>query len=150
VQETRLRRTETRSQEGYQEFRDVLRACQPWMDSLNASKIVPESLCRWKRCFFLGLSFLGDQNLQGRQTIFAMKCLGTALSCATVVRHFIWCHTLHSYKHYVTIFAIMRNENGIGHSPDQFFPCGENGLGTKLLKVGTGILWFLAKSKCEQ
>ena len=53
---------------------DVLRACQPWMDSLNASKIAPESLCRWKRCFFLESSFLGDRNLQGRQ-IFATKCL---------------------------------------------------------------------------
>ena len=24
------------------------------------------------------------------------------------------------------------NKNGIGRSPDQFFPCGENGLGTRL------------------
>ena len=51
--------------------RDVLRACQLWMDSLNASKIAPESLCRWKRCFFPGSSFLGldDRNLQGRQSL---------------------------------------------------------------------------------
>jgi len=47
--------------------RDVLRACQPWMDSLNASKIPPESLCRWKRCFFPGSSFLGDRNLGSLQ-----------------------------------------------------------------------------------
>ena len=93
--------------------RDVLRACQPWTDSLNASKIAPESLCRWKRCFFLGSSFLGDWNLQGRR-------LRTALSCATVVSHFIWCHILLSYKRYITIFAIVGNENGMGRSPDQF------------------------------
>jgi len=29
---------------------------------------------------------------------------------------------LHSYKHYVTIFAITGNENRMGCSPDQFFP----------------------------
>ena len=34
-------------------------------------------------------------------------------------------HILHSYKRYVTIFATAGNENGIGRSPDQFFPCGE-------------------------
>ena len=49
--------------------RDVLRACQPWMDRLNASKIGPESLCRWKRCFFPESLFLGDQNLQGRPSL---------------------------------------------------------------------------------
>ena len=100
---------------------DVLRTCQPWMDCWNASKITPGPLCCWKRCFFLGSSFLGDWNLQGRQ-IFVTKCLRTALSCATVVPHFIWWHILHSYKHYVTIFAIVGNENGVGRSPDQFFP----------------------------
>jgi len=58
----------------------------------------------------------------GRQ-IFATKCLRTALLCVTVVPHFIWCHILHSCKCYVKIFAIVRNENGIGRSPDQlFFP----------------------------
>jgi len=36
---------------------------------LNASKIAPESLCRWKRCFFPGSSFLGDRNLQGRGSL---------------------------------------------------------------------------------
>ena len=100
--------------------RNVLRACQPWMDSLNASKIAPESLCRWKRFFFLGSSFLGDQNLMRRQ-IFATKCLRTALSCARVVPHFIQSHILHSYKRYVTIFAIMGNESGMSCSPGQFF-----------------------------
>ena len=49
--------------------RDVLRACQSWMDSLNASKIAPESLCQRKRCFFPGSSFLSDQILQGRQSL---------------------------------------------------------------------------------
>ena len=48
-------------------FGFVLRAFQPWMDSLNASKIAPESLCYWKRCFFLRSSFLGDRNLRSLQ-----------------------------------------------------------------------------------
>ena len=47
--------------------RDVLRACQLWMDSLNASKIAPESLCCWKRGFFPGSSLLGDRNLRSLQ-----------------------------------------------------------------------------------
>ena len=65
------------------------------------------------------------------KTIFATMCLRMALSCATVVPHFMWCHILNSYKRYVTIFATAGNENGIGRSPDQFFPCGEKWSGNK-------------------
>ena len=63
-------------------------------------------------------------------------CLRTALSCATVVPHFIWCHILHSYKRYITIFAPAGNENGIGRSPDQFFPCGEKWSGNETTALG--------------
>ena len=42
-----------------------LRAWQPIVESLNASKIAPESLCRCKTLFFPGSSFLGNQNLCG-------------------------------------------------------------------------------------
>ena len=67
-------------------------------------------------------------------------CLRTALSCATVVPHFIWCHILHSYKRYVTIFATAGNENGIGRSPDQFFPCGEKWSGNETRSGHTRLL----------
>ena len=50
---------------------------------------------------------------------------GVIVCYTTVVPHFIWGHILHSYKRYVTIFATAGNENVIGRSPDQFFPCGE-------------------------
>jgi len=40
-------------------------------------------------------------------------------------------HILHSYKLYVTIFATAGNENGVGRSPDQFFPCGEKWSGNE-------------------
>jgi len=42
-----------------------------------------------------------------------------------------------SYKRYITIFATAGNKNGIGRSPDLFFPCvAKNGLGTRL---GAGV-----------
>ena len=74
------------------------------------------------------------------KTRLATKCLRTALSCATVVPHYVWCHNiiLHSYKYYVTISTTAGNENGIGRSPDPFFPVWwKNGLGTRLV---SGIL----------
>jgi len=90
MQETRLCRTETRSWEGCQEFHEgCLRAWQLTVESLNASKIAPESLSLCHGFFFPG-SFLGNRNLRGRQTT---KCLRTASSCATVVPHLMWCHT---------------------------------------------------------
>jgi len=38
---------------------------------------------------------------------------------------------LHSYKCYITIFATAGNENGIGRSPDQFFPVWWKGSGNE-------------------
>ena len=92
---------------------DVLRASQPWMESLNASLSLQE--------VFLSRTVIPCWLEPPGKTIFAMKCLGMMLSCATVVPHFIWCHILHSYKRYVTIFAPAENENRIGRSPDHFF-----------------------------
>ena len=40
---------------------------------------------------------------------------------------------LHSYKRCVTIFATAGNGNGIGRSPDQFFPCGEKWSGNETI-----------------
>ena len=112
--------------------RDVLRACQPWMDSLNASKIAPESLCHWKRCFILGSSFLGDWNLQGRQ-IFATKCLRTLLSCATVAPHFTWCHNYITFLQALRQFLQSRGMKTEWPVHQTNFPCvTKNGLGTRL------------------
>jgi len=38
-----------------------------------------------------------------------------------IVCHTLCDVTLHSYKHYITIFATAGSEYGIGSSPDQFF-----------------------------
>ena len=83
-----------------------------------------------------GVSFqdcrsLAIRNLQGRHT-FATKCLRMALSCATVVPHFIWCVILQSYKRYVTIFAIVGNENGMAIHQTNFSRVVKNGLETRL------------------
>ena len=116
------------------------------MDSLNASKIAPESLCCSKRCFkFPGLLFLGDRNPQEGRQIFATKWLRTTLSCATVVPHFIWCHMLHSYKHYITIFAIAGNKNGMGQK--NFSRCWEKWSGNKTM---FWVPWFVEPSSLSQ
>jgi len=86
------------------------RAWQLTVESLNASKFAPESLCHWEFC----LARRWSEPL--RKTIFAMKCLRMTLSCPTIVPHFIWCHILHSYKHYITIIGNAGNETGIGRS----------------------------------
>jgi len=70
MQETRLCRTETRSREGCQEFLGIVRMCwelvnREWTVWMPARLL--QSLCRWKRCFFLGSLFLGDQNLRSLQ-----------------------------------------------------------------------------------
>ena len=60
--------------------------------------------------------------------IFETKCLRTALSCATVVLVSVP-DILHSCKR---TSRFLQSEYGIDHSADQFFPCGENWLGTRL------------------
>jgi len=57
------------------------------MESLNASKIAPETLSLKE--VFLSRIVVPWQSEPPRKTIFATKCLGTALSCASVVPHFI-------------------------------------------------------------
>jgi len=47
----------------------------------------------------------------------------------------IWCHILHSYKRYITTFETAGNDNGIGRSPDQFFPCGEKWSGNETTRT---------------
>ena len=110
--------------------RDVLRACQMWMDRLNASKIAPESIAEKG---FLSRIVISWRSEPPGKTIFATKCLRMALSCATVVPHFIWCHILHSYKCYVTIFCNCRERKRNRPSTTPIFPCVvKNGLGTRL------------------
>jgi len=106
---------------------DVLRACQPWMDSLNASKIAPKSLCRWKRCFFPGLSFLGNQKPPGKTDLCNEMSQDGVIVCHSS-------STLYMMS-YITIlrhnFCNSGERKWNGHSPDQFFPCGEKWSGNK-------------------
>jgi len=81
-------RTETRSQEGFQEFRERSGCVNgASLDSLNASKIVPVSLSLKEG--FLSRIVISWRLEPPGKTILETKCLRTALSCATVVPHFI-------------------------------------------------------------
>jgi len=97
---------------------------------------------------FPGSSFLGDRNLQGRQSLQRnVLCIRTALSCATVFPHFIWCRIfLQALCHSICNHR-ERKWNSLFTRP--MFPCvAKNGLGTRLggdvgvtLVSLTGIAW---------
>ena len=137
---TRLRRTETKSREGCQEFRERS-GCVESLSTMNGQFECQQDCSRvfllLKEVFLSRIVVPWRLELQ----IFATKCLRTALSYATVVPHFIWCHVLHSYKHYFTIFAIAGNENRMGRSPDQFFPCGKKWSGNETTSAPPGVQW---------
>ena len=93
MQETRL---QTRSREGCQEFKE-------WSGCL--STVNGQFKCQ-QDCSRVSLSlkevFLSRIVVPWRseplgKTVFATKCLRTALLCATVVPHFIWCHVYFFY-----------------------------------------------------
>jgi len=94
MQGTRLRRTETRSQEGCQEFRERS-GCVESLSTVNGPFESQQDCSRvslsLKQVFFsrIVVSWWSEPP---RKTIFATKCLRMALSCATVVPHFIRCH----------------------------------------------------------
>ena len=113
-----------------------------WMPArLLQSLSVAERGVSFQDRHFLAIGTSREDNL-------CNECLRMALSRATVVPHFIWCHILQSYKRYVTIFATTTNENGIGHSPDQFFPCGEKWSGNETRKYPYFGLWLLVGVIC--
>jgi len=62
-----LKTDDKKAARGIVNGQDEFGAWQPTVESLNASKIASESLCWWKKILFPGSSFLGNQNLWGRQ-----------------------------------------------------------------------------------
>ena len=151
MQETRLHRTECRSWEGCQEFHE-------WLESLTTNSGKFE--WQWD-CSRVSLS-LKEMFLSRivvprpwwseppRKTIFATKCLRMALSCATVVPHFTWCHILHSYERSISFWNCRewkqnRPESGspsLVSFPDHFSPNREK-LGLGLGKVDCWAYGYL-------
>jgi len=131
VPETRLCRTETKSREGCQEFRERL-GCVESLSTMNGQFECQQDCSRvslsLKEVFLSRIVVPWWSEPQ----IFATKCLRTALSCATVVPHFIWCHILHSNKRYITIFAIAGNEMEWAVHQTNSSHVAKNGLGTRL------------------
>ena len=125
-------------------FMNGWRAWQPTVESLNGSEIAPESL---------NMNEFSFQDLwvePPRKTIFATKCLRMALSCATVVPHFTWCHILHSYERSISFWNCRewkqnRPESGspsLVSFPDHFSPNREK-LGLGLGKVDCWAYGYL-------
>ena len=94
MQETRLGRTETRS---CQEFRERS-GCVESLSTVSGQFECQQDCSRVSHSLkevFLSRIVVSWRSEPLGKTIFATKCFRTALSCATVVPHFIWCHNLY-------------------------------------------------------
>ena len=91
MQETRLRRTETRSREGCQEFQEQS-GCAKSLSTVNGQFECQQDCSTVSLSLkevFLSRIVVPLQSESLGKTIFATKCLRTAFTCATVVPHFI-------------------------------------------------------------
>ena len=92
MQETRLHRTETRSREGCQEFREPERSgCVESLSTVNGQFECQQDCSRVSHSLkevFLSRIVVSWRSEPLGKTIFATKCLRMALSCATVVPNF--------------------------------------------------------------
>ena len=132
MQETRLRRTETKSREGCQEFRERS-GCVESLSTMNGQFECQQDCSRvfllLKEVFLSRIVVPGRLELQ----IFATKCLRTALSYATVVPHFIHVYMM-SYNIIAFLYALhhhscnRRERNGMGRSQTIFRHMGKIGL----------------------
>ena len=113
-----------------------LRAWQPTVENLNASKIAPVSLSLKE--VFPSRIFFPWWLEPLRKTIFATNCLRTALSCTEVVSHFIYIHYVIYYipTNVTSIFAT----TGMKRNRPFTRPISrvaKNGLGASLLYMVT-------------
>ena len=90
------------------------------MDTINASKICSRVSVA-ERGVFSRIVIPWRSESPGK-TSFATRCLKMALSCATIVPHFMMSYITLIPTSVMSTSATAGNENRVGCSPDSFFP----------------------------